>query len=323
MTTMPQAQYQKVLVRAGMQPRGGSLPEIPYIDPVSSEHAGSTGWACRGIGLFIIDQADRQWVDLDAIVLRDLLVCAIVLNDASTSFTVGGRRLDVEGSDMSMIFVPRGERFHFATSIKQGLKAVTILVDLVSMETYGLPNAALPKSLCKIINSGEIVIDTLAPGHSGMVAAEVAARRGMFPSLASHYYKSKAIELISALLTQIARREAMRAGAGVFDPRILAQLRIVKHIIGQAPSRTLDVDALARIAGMNRTKLRSSFKQAFGMTLSECRTALMLRRADSALKESGCTVQEAAYRAGYATASGFIVAYKRQYGIRPGNVRHY
>jgi len=71
---------------------------------------------------------------------------------------------------------------------------------------------------------------------------------------------------------------------------------------------------------MNRTKLRSAFKQAYGTTLSGYRSALMLQRADRALRQAGASVKEAARRAGYATTSSFIVAYKRQYGVCPGGV---
>jgi AraC-like DNA-binding protein len=317
---MLQDQYQEVLGKVGMQPRGGCLTKIPCIDPAGGEHKGSAAWACPGIGLFILDHADRQAVDLDAIVARDLLVCAVVLNDASTGFAVGKRRLDVEGSDMIMIFVPRGERFRFSTTVKQGLKAVTIVVDLESMRTSGFSIATLPKSLFEIIERREIVIEALAPGHFGTVAADVIARRGMFPSLARPYYNGKALELFSTLLSQISRRDAIREDRAI-DPKLLARLCVVKQFIEQAQHRTLDVDGLGRIARMNRTKLRAAFKQAFGMTLSDYRTALMLRRADRALKEAGCTVQEAAHRAGYASASSFIVAYKRHYGVRPGDVR--
>jgi AraC-like DNA-binding protein len=112
----------------------------------------------------------------------------------------------------------------------------------------------------------------------------------------------------------------MRAGGGATDRRTFERLEDVKTIIDQAPHRALDIDALARVAAMNRTKLRSSFKQAYGTTLSNYRTVLLLQKADRILKAPGSTVEQAAHRAGYASASSFIVAYKRQYGVSPGEV---
>jgi|SRR3569833_583219 len=66
------------------------------------------------------------------------------------------------------------------------------------------------------------------------------------------------------------------------DPEVLDRLGIVKEMIERAPHRILDVHELARAVALNRTKLRSAFKQAYGTTLSEYGTSLMLRRADCA-----------------------------------------
>jgi AraC-like DNA-binding protein len=220
-----------------------------------------------------------------------------------------------------MVFVPQHERFQFTTSVSRGVKAVTIVVDMVSMmKAQGLPAATLPKSLLYTIRSRQMAMETLAPGHFGAIARDVAARRAMFPSLATLYYEGKTFELVSALLSEVSRRDALRAGYGDFDQHVLERLSMVKQIIDRAPHRILNVDDLARVAVMNRTKLRSAFRRVYGTTLSGYRTALMLQRADRALKQAGVSVKQAAHHAGYATASRFIVAYKRQFGVCPGGV---
>ena len=89
----------------------------------------------------------------------------------------------------------------------------------------------------------------------------------------------------------------MRFGNASFDPGVLDRLDLVKQIIDREPQRVQDVDDLARVAAMNRTKLRSAFKQVYGTTLSGYRTAAMLQRADCALKQAGASVQQAARRA--------------------------
>jgi AraC-like DNA-binding protein len=275
------------------------------------------------MGIFVVDWADSEVVELDTLARKDVIVCSAVLNqdEACTDFAVGDSRFDAKGADMTMVFVPKGERFQFVTSVSRGLRAVTVVVDVMSMmKARGLPDATLPSSLLRTIRRRQIAMETLAPGHFGAIARDVAARRAMFPSLATLYYEGKTFELISALFSELSRRDALCAGNGAFDPGILDRLVLVKQIIDRAPHRILDVDALAHVAAMNRTKLRSAFKQVYGTTLSSYRTALMLQRADRALKEAGASVKQAARHAGYATTSSFIVAYKRQYGVRPGVV---
>jgi AraC-like DNA-binding protein len=198
------------------------------------------------------------------------------------------------------------------------------VVDFKSMmKAYGLPAAALPQSLLQIIQGRQIVMNKFSPSQFGSIARDVAARRGMFPSLAPLYFESKTLELISAFLSQLSEQDALRVRGGASDSRILGRLSLVKQIIDRTPDCSLDIDALARVAAMNRTKLRSAFKQAYGRTLSDYRTALLLELADRALRERGASVKQAAHRAGYATASSFIVAYKRLYGVCPGGARRH
>jgi AraC-like DNA-binding protein len=322
MQMMTQAYYEEVIFRAGMQVDGGNLTRLPQMDPVSSKSVGSAAWAGRGMGLFVVDYPGAEVVELNALVLRDVIACAVVLNEAATKFAVAGQHFTAEASDMTMIFVPRGERFQFETRTEQGLRAVTIVIDLKSMmESYGLSADTLPKSILRTINGRETIMDKLTPGHFGSIAIDVASRHGMFPSIAPIYYEGKSLELISTLLNQVSRRDAVRVGDDVFDLRTFERLEQVKKIIDQAPHRPLDIVALERVAAMNRTKLRCSFKQAYGTTLSAYRATVLLQLADRELRESSCSVQQAAYHAGYAAASSFIVAYKRQYGMSPGDVR--
>lgn len=321
---MSQTGFEQALGRAGMQVRGGNLFEVPWSTVADGESVGNVAWAGRDMGIFVVDWADSKIVELESQARKDVIVCSAVLNrgEAWTDFAVGKSRFDARGSDMTMVFVPQHERFRFATSVSRGLRAVTVVVDVMSMmKARDIPAETLPKSLLRTIRGRQIAMETLAPGHFGAIARDVAARRAMFPSLASLYYEGKTFELVSALLSELSRRDALRAGNGAFDPGILDRLDLVKQIIDSAPHRILDADDLARVAAMNRTKLRSAFRQVYGTTLSGYRTALMLQRADCALREAGASVKQAARHAGYATTSSFIVAYKRQYGVCPGIVQ--
>ena len=320
---MSQVIFEEVLSRTGMQVLGGNLTQAPWSTVGEAEAVGNIAWAGRDMGIFVVDWADSETVELEALANNDVIVCSAVLNqdEASTGFAVGDSRFDAKGANMTMVFVPQHERFQFATSVSRGLKAVTLIVDVMSMmESRGLPVTTLPASLLRTIRARQIAMDTLVPGYFGAIARDVAARRALFPSLATLYYEGKTFELVSALLNEVSRRDALRAG-GAFDPGILDRLRVVKQTIDRTPHRIVDVDDLSRVAAMNRTKLRSAFRQVYGTTLSGYRTALMLQRADCALKEAGVSVKQAARQAGYATTSSFIIAYKRQYGFCPGVVQ--
>lgn len=320
---MSEVDFREAVNRAGMEVCGGNLARVPWSAVSGGEPVGNVAWAGRDIGLFVVDRTDSKIVELEAFARRDVVVSSVVLNqeEARTEFAIGDSHFGANGSDLTMVFVPQHEHFQFATSVSRGFKAVTVVVDVVSMmKAHGLPAATLPESLLRTIRSRQIAMETLVPGHFGTIARDVAARRAMFPPLATLYYEGKTFELVSALLSEVSRRDALRAGNCAFDQGVLDRLCMVKQIIDRAPHCILDVEDLACLAAMNRTKLRSAFKQVYGTTLSGYRTALMLQRADCALKQAGVSVKQAARHAGYATTSSFIVAYKRRYGVCPGGV---
>ena len=71
---------------------------------------------------------------------------------------------------------------------------------------------------------------------------------------------------------------------------------------------------------MSPSSLRSKFRQRYGCTLFDylrnCRLALARRY----LLE-GHSVQQAAWMCGYQHATNFATAFRRHYGISPGDVR--
>ncbi len=320
---MSQIDFEEEVSRVGMQVLGGNLSRVPWSSVAEEGYVGNLAWAGKHMGMFIVNSADSKTIELDALAKTDVIVCSAVLNPngAQTSFAVGDGRFDVKNADMRMVFVPRQEHYKFEVMVPGGLKSVTVVVDVMSMlKARGLPAATLPDSLLRTIRGREVVIKALDSRYFGVIGRDVFARRAMFPSFAALYYEGKTFEMVSALVSDLSWHDALRAGQGVFDPGVLDRLDLVKQIIDRAPHRVLDVDDLARVAAMNRTKLRSAFRHVYGTTLSAYRTAIMLQRADSALKKSGASVKQAARHAGYASTSSFITAYKRKYGIRPGVV---
>jgi AraC-like DNA-binding protein len=269
------------------------------------------------MGLFVLSSLSSQAVGLEAVALGEVMACVVVIGDngVRAEFVVGERCFESEGSELTLVFVPRGERFRFATRNTGELGAVMLVVDpMATLEAYGLEATRLPESLLRTIDAKRTAMEKLAPGRFGMIATDMVSRRGLLSSVAPLYYEGKSLELLATVLSQVSCREDSRA----CEPRDLERLRVVKRIIERAPQRALDIDALARTAAMNRTKLRALFKQAFGTTLRAYRTTILLQQADRALKERSCTVERIAYGAGYANASSFIVAYKRHFGVSPG-----
>ncbi|EPC4045946.1 helix-turn-helix transcriptional regulator [Enterobacter mori] len=99
-----------------------------------------------------------------------------------------------------------------------------------------------------------------------------------------------------------------------------ARLERVRCMLEQSPDQNHSLAELAALAAMSQSSLRSKFRQRYGCTLfdylRDCRLALARRY----LLE-GYSVQQAAWMCGYQHATNFSTAYRRRYGISPGEVR--
>lgn len=99
-----------------------------------------------------------------------------------------------------------------------------------------------------------------------------------------------------------------------------ARLERVRSMLEQSPELNHTLAELAALAAMSQSSLRSKFRQRYGCTvfdyLRDCRLSLARRY----LLE-GYSVQQAAWMSGYQHATNFSTAFRRRYGVSPGEVR--
>src|SRR3569833_1499144 len=192
MMVMSQSCFEEALRRTGMRVCGGNLRDVPWSSVADGAPVGNVAWAGKDMGLFVVDWAESKSVELEVLASKDVVVCSAVLNEdsAGTDFAVGDCRFDARGTDLTMAFVPKHERFRFATTVSGGLKAVTLVVDPAAMmKTHGLAVETLPRSLLRTIQRRGIALEKLVPGHFGRIARDVAARRAMFPTHTTLYHE--------------------------------------------------------------------------------------------------------------------------------------
>jgi AraC-like DNA-binding protein len=324
MTVEPSdASLEEALIRSGLQPCGGNMTHPSLTDTAVGGLRDSYAWANNHVGLFVFDKSQSDVVDVEITVLRDVIATGVVLNDTATNLVVGKKSFEAESCGMTIVYLPRGERFHYATRSAQGLRSVTMVLDLsLFADAYGVPTEQLPGTLRRMVGRREASIEQVKPSSLVMrVVDDLGSRRGMFPALPSLYLEGKACELISAWLWQLSRRDEPPSDERAIDRRTREGVSRVKRIIDRNPHLSMSIDALAREAAMNRTKLRSAFKEIYGVTIFNYGTAIAMQRAESHLRDSQATVGEAARLAGYATPSSFIVAYKRFFGTSPGRIQ--
>jgi AraC-like DNA-binding protein len=82
------------------------------------------------------------------------------------------------------------------------------------------------------------------------------------------------------------------------------------------------IEDLARDFGINRTKLRSGFKHAFGVSASAYLLEQRMRVAYDLLEADRHSVSEVAARVGYSHLCNFTTSFKRRFGRTPSKARY-
>jgi AraC-like DNA-binding protein len=96
----------------------------------------------------------------------------------------------------------------------------------------------------------------------------------------------------------------------------LGGLNRVRELIAAAPAERQPMEALERLAGLDRWTLARQFRAAFGTSPSRFRTLRQLDRLRRAVKQ-GVGLAEAAFEAGFADQSHMSRQFKRAYGVTP------
>ncbi len=132
------------------------------------------------------------------------------------------------------------------------------------------------------------------------------------------YLESKVYELIALLCERIDKRQtAIGLSAGDQD-----RIREVAFLISNNIKKPFTILELARMAGMNQTKLKAGFKLIFGDTIFGYLQSIRMRRAKSYLLDTRLSIREIAQLVGYGNTSNFSIAFKKTYGYPPMVLRN-
>lgn len=101
------------------------------------------------------------------------------------------------------------------------------------------------------------------------------------------------------------------------------RLQHAKEVLLQRMDNPPSLLELSRIIGMNDFKLKHHFKAVFGTTVFGYLRDIRMEKAILLLQEGMTSVSMAAAHVGYTNASYFASAFRKRYGMNPGEFLHY
>ena len=120
-----------------------------------------------------------------------------------------------------------------------------------------------------------------------------------------------------AALVEKESREGRPTRLSCMDKEALRQVRkALDDNLADPPS----VEQMVRAFGSNRNKLRFGFKALYGLTISDYLHQERMRLAFGLLSSGRPSVTEVSAATGYAHASNFATAFKREFGRTPSEV---
>ncbi len=130
--------------------------------------------------------------------------------------------------------------------------------------------------------------------------------------------EATALELLHMHLLQLLEPTPRPQGLSREDVR---KLHMAKQVLETCMADPPSLLALSKKVGLNDFKLKTGFKECFGMTVFEYLRQIRLDYARKLLKDQAVTVTEAAMTVGYGNVSAFSEQFVRKYGIKPSELK--
>src|SRR5690606_32466372 len=99
--------------------------------------------------------------------------------------------------------------------------------------------------------------------------------------------------------------EVVRNG---LPPRGHLRLAYLQKLLHGPEGQAMTVDELARKVGLSTSAMQRQFREVYGATVDEYRRDIRLDQAWARLEQTGCSVSEVAWAAGYSSAANFSTA---------------
>ncbi|MFK5958750.1 MAG: AraC family transcriptional regulator [Lutibacter sp.] len=135
-------------------------------------------------------------------------------------------------------------------------------------------------------------------------------------SLRPIFIKGKVYELLSYYFSTPSENET-ESCPYIANEETISKIKHAKQLILKEMNNPPSLSELAKEVGLNIKKLKSEFKEVYGVPVFTFLLNYKMELAKNLLLEQQLNVNEVALQLGYSTSSHFIAAFKRKYGITP------
>ncbi len=211
-----------------------------------------------------------------------------------------------------------------------GGEQVRLLVLMCAPEFFttelGLAAEALPLPLAHVFHRGsretQGSIVPLGPDILRAANDILRSANSYPPNLRAAWLRAKTSEIACTMIADLTRQGRTPALVAVrASVRDVNRVNEARDILLDQYQRPPKIPQLARMVGINQTKLKALFKATFGATVHEFTQRCRMERALDLLTTTDIGISEIAYMLGYDYPASFTHAFKQFYGHAPKKTR--
>ena len=135
----------------------------------------------------------------------------------------------------------------------------------------------------------------------------------------SLFLEAHVLDLLAMIITQL--HQPVYANGHSFSRTDLEHIHMAREILIDRISNPPTLAELSRLVGSNEFILKRGFKDIFGTSPYAFHLQHKLALAKSYILDTALTIAEIAYKVGYSDPAHFTKAFRKQYGIRPSDLR--
>jgi len=229
-------------------------------------------------------------------------------------FNQGRYSLDIPENKSFLLYNPQQD-LPIHLSLAPGAKMITLLISIEKFHTFFSKEANLIHFLNDDNKGKKYYLDKALNSNEILVLNQL-FHYGLHSSLEKLYTKGKVYELLS-LYFHKSDKDGTQNCPFLEDEANVEKIQNAKKVLIENMTEPLSLKELADEINLSLQHLKDGFKHIYGETVFSFLLNYKMEYARKLLVTKKYNIAEVSFEVGYSTASHFIAAFKKKYGITP------
>ena len=247
-----------------------------------------------------------------------LLTVYIVLQHDQNLEVAGVGKMLIKEGQFNLIYSPTTEVVSHYDGVRENI-TLSIEYDMALLEEWAAYFPLLADFLEKV-KAGEPAILLPRPEWITKEIQEITYKI-LHTSLKDRANQKYFCLLINTLLFHLLYQAVQQQPASNYNNYEMNSIQAAREMIRKNIRYHFVIREIAQKVGMNEFKLKNGFRELFGNGVYEYLRSERMQIARQLLTDSGRSIKEIASMTGYRSVNSFIKAFKKMYGVTPGDFR--